>query len=75
MSRTTAGQRTVRAIHRAHRIIEARFSQNAAMGRPTAMAPTLCSCGEVTSSGAWEAHRGVTVDAARHAERKAEVAA
>jgi hypothetical protein len=44
-----------------HRIVEVHFQRTAEQGRPSSEAPILCSCGEVTRSGTWERHRGVTL--------------
>lgn len=43
-----------------HRIVEVRFAQTAAQGRPSSEAPLLCECGEVMRSAEWDAHRGLT---------------
>lgn len=45
---------------RKHVIVDVRFQQTAEQGRPMTEAPILCSCGEVTTSGEWETHRGPT---------------
>lgn len=50
---------------RRHLIAEVRFEQTARQGRPMSEAPLLCTCGEVTTSGGWERHRGDTVDMER----------
>ena len=75
MSHDATQQAHRRATTRLHTIIEVRYAQTVAQGRPIADSPILCSCSAVVTSGTWEAHRGRSIDAARHAERKAEVAA
>ena len=44
----------------AHRIVVVNFQQTAERGLPSSAAPILCTCGEVTTSGEWEHHRGQT---------------
>lgn len=65
-----------------HRIAEVRFEQTARRGLPSSAAPVLCECGEVTTSGRWDAHRGLTATQQRvqrnhdaYAERHREAAA
>lgn len=54
-----------------HTIVEVRFQQTVEQRRPVSEAPLLCSCGEVTTSGRWDAHRGPTVDQSRVARIRA----
>ena len=75
MTTTATTKALVRAITRQHLIEEVRFVQTAALGRPMSEAPILCTCGEVTTSGAWEQHRGLSTDAARKARYEREEAA
>ena len=56
----------------AHVIEEVRFQQTAEQRRPSSEAPLLCRCGEVTTSGEWEAHRGQTRDQLRVARNHQE---
>lgn len=56
---------------RRHLIAEVRFQQAADQRRPMSEAPLLCTCGEVTTSGGWEAHRGWTADQERVARNHA----
>jgi hypothetical protein len=42
-----------------HIIADVRFQQTAERGLPMEQAPLLCECGEVTTSGDWNRHRGV----------------
>ena len=46
-----------------HTIADVRFAQTVAQGRPVESSPILCSCGQVTTSRGWDAHRGPTADA------------
>jgi hypothetical protein len=58
-----------------HRIVEVRFVQTLAQGRPMSEAPILCSCSEVTSSGKWEQHRGPSLPALAKRESDRRMAA
>jgi hypothetical protein len=58
-----------------HRIVEVHFQRNAEQGRPSSEAPILCSCGEVTRSGTWETHRGITLASLKKRESAERLAA
>lgn len=53
-----------------HRIADVRFQQTAERGLPMDQAPILCECGEVTTSGEWDRHRGLILPADRRALRE-----
>jgi len=69
MSYDATQQASRRAYTRLHVIKEARFSQAVALGLPIEDAEIECSCGVVVTSGTWDKHRGLTLDAQRHARR------
>jgi hypothetical protein len=58
-----------------HRIVEVHFQRTAEQGRPSSEAPILCSCGEVTRSGTWETHRGITLASLKKRESAERLAA
>lgn len=66
-----AAERRERRQNRRHLIMDVRYALMAEQGRPMSEAPILCSCGEVTTSGGWEAHRGLTLDQERVARSHA----
>lgn len=43
-----------------HVIVGPRFQLMVEQGRPQSEAPIGCSCGQVTTSGEWDRHRGLT---------------
>lgn len=43
-----------------HTIEAVGFQEAAERGRPSSEAVLRCSCGTVTTSGQWDAHRGLT---------------
>ena len=71
MSYSATQQAARRASFARHVIEEVRYQQTVAAGRPISESPILCSCSAVVTSGTWDAHRGRTLDAARHAVTKA----
>lgn len=56
---------------RRHQIEWVRFQLMAEQDRPMDQAPLLCSCGEVTTSGEWDEHRGPSSDSQRAMVNKA----
>ena len=46
-------------------IVSVAFDATVRAGLPVESSPLFCSCGEWTTSGEWERHRGDTVDMER----------
>lgn len=53
-------------------IVGPRFQLMVEQGRPQSEAPILCSCGEIVTSGEWDAHRGLQDSHIRANQRRAE---